>query len=133
MNEHELFQIGEVAERVGLSLRTLRYYEEVGLVLPSGRSPGGFRLYNEADVERVAFVKQMKPLEFSLDEIRELLAIRDRLHGPDGPSDIERLETLTAAAEARSRALMEHARAASVFAASLRRLRTTAGSSNKRQ
>ena len=43
-------QIGEVAERTNLSLRTIRYYEEVDLVPPSARTPGGFRLYTEADV-----------------------------------------------------------------------------------
>src|SRR5690348_10590123 len=43
-------QIGEVADRIGLSLRTIRYYEEVGLITPSARSPGGFRLYTEDDV-----------------------------------------------------------------------------------
>ena len=48
MGEH--MQIGEVAERVKLSLRTIRHYEEVGLVPPSARSKGGFRLYTEADV-----------------------------------------------------------------------------------
>lgn len=42
-------QIGEVAERIGLSLRTIRYYEEVGLVVPSVRSQGGFRLYTEPE------------------------------------------------------------------------------------
>ena len=48
----EQMQIGEVAERTGLSLRTIRYYEEVGLAVPSARSQGGFRLYTEPDVGR---------------------------------------------------------------------------------
>jgi MerR family copper efflux transcriptional regulator len=76
-NEH--MQIGEVAERTSLSLRTIRYYEEVGLVLPSARSQGGFRLYTDTDVERLLLVKRMKPLEFTLDEMRDLLAILDAL------------------------------------------------------
>ena len=59
-------QIGEVAEQVGLSLRTIRYYEEVGLVTPSSRTSGGFRLYTETEVARLRLVKRMKPLEFSL-------------------------------------------------------------------
>lgn len=46
-------QIGEVADRTGLSLRTLRYYEEVGQVRPSTRTSGGFRLYSETDVARL--------------------------------------------------------------------------------
>jgi DNA-binding transcriptional MerR regulator len=45
-----MMQIGEAAERVGLSLRTIRHWDEVGLVVPSARSNGGFRLYTEADI-----------------------------------------------------------------------------------
>ncbi len=71
--------IGEVAERVGLSLRTIRYYEEIGLIAPSARSQGGFRLYLEADVARLQLVKDMKPLGFSLDEMRDLLGVLDKL------------------------------------------------------
>ncbi|MGI8480002.1 MAG: MerR family DNA-binding transcriptional regulator [Gaiellaceae bacterium] len=52
-----LLKIGEVADRVGLSLRTIRYYEEVGLLEPTGRSPGGFRLYSEDQVTRLATLK----------------------------------------------------------------------------
>ena len=73
-----LHQIGEVAEAVGISLRTIRYYEEVGIVVPSGRSGGGFRLYTDHDIERLRDVKAFKPLEFSLDEMRDLLELRDR-------------------------------------------------------
>ncbi len=73
-----LHQIGEVAEAVGLSLRTIRYYEEVGIVVPSGRSGGGFRQYTDDDIERLRVVKAFKPLEFSLDEMRDLLELRDR-------------------------------------------------------
>ena len=77
MNAAGRMQIGEVAERIGLSLRTIRYYEEVGLAVPSARSQGGFRLYAEADVDRLRVIMQMKPLGFSLEEMRELLALLD--------------------------------------------------------
>src|SRR5690606_33030803 len=76
-------QIGEVAERTGLSLRTIRYYGEVGLVEPSARSRGGFRLYTEEDVDRLQLIKRMKPLDFSLDETRELLETLDLLNAPE--------------------------------------------------
>ncbi|MFP5219612.1 MAG: MerR family transcriptional regulator [Actinomycetes bacterium] len=76
-------QIGEVAERTSLSLRTIRYYEEVGLVRPSARTQGGFRLYTDSDVERLVLVKRMKPLEFSLEEMRDLLEVLDALSAPD--------------------------------------------------
>lgn len=131
MNEERLSRIGEVADRVGLSLRTLRYYEEIGLVRPSGRSPGGFRLYDEADIARAAFIKQLKPLEFSLEQIRELLEIRDRLSdAPAGAIEdldlAERLQPFIAGAEERSRALKEQSQAADALAASLRRMRRRA-------
>ncbi|AXB48351.1 MerR family transcriptional regulator [Amycolatopsis albispora] len=74
-------QIGEVAERTGLSLRTIRYYEEVGLVVPSARSQGGFRLYTEPDIDRLQLIKRMKPLGFQLEEMRDLLAILDPTPG----------------------------------------------------
>ncbi|MFG2660972.1 MerR family transcriptional regulator [Streptomyces sp. NPDC048425] len=77
-------QIGEVAARTELSLRTIRHYEETGLVMPSARSQGGFRLYTEADVSRLMVIRRMKPLGFSLDEMRDLLEATDRLD-----SDVE--------------------------------------------
>lgn len=70
-----LLQIGEVAEQVGLSLRTVRYYEEVGLVSPSARSEGGFRLYSDEDVSKLALVKRMKPLGLTLEEMGELVRL----------------------------------------------------------
>ncbi|MBM7809864.1 DNA-binding transcriptional MerR regulator [Saccharothrix algeriensis] len=79
-------QIGEVAARTGLSLRTIRHYEETGLVVPSARSRGGFRLYTEADVARLMVIRRMKPLGFSLDQMRDLLAATDRL---DGGGDLD--------------------------------------------
>ncbi|WP_019629324.1 MerR family transcriptional regulator [Actinomadura atramentaria] len=72
-------QIGEVAERTGLSLRTIRYYGEVGLAPPTARSQGGFRLYTEDDVARLHVIMRMKPLGFSLEEMRELLEVLDGL------------------------------------------------------
>lgn len=72
-------QIGEVAEATGLSLRTIRHYHELSLAVPSARSAGGFRLYTDADIERITLVAHIKPLELSLEEIRQLLDTRDRL------------------------------------------------------
>ena len=73
------FQIGEVAESVGLSLRTIRYYEEIGLVTPSGRTEGGFRLYTDSDVDRLRLVKALKPVGMSLDTLGELVECVDLL------------------------------------------------------
>ena len=88
-----LLQIGDVAERTGLSLRSVRYYEEVGLLPPAERSRGGFRLYTDAAVERLLVVKQMKPLEFTLEQMRELLDAVDELAAQ--PSSARRAELLT--------------------------------------
>lgn len=78
-DEERMHQIGQAADVVGLSLRTIRHYEEVGLAPPSGRTAGGFRLYTDADIERLRLVKHMKPLDFSLDEVRQILHACDRL------------------------------------------------------
>jgi DNA-binding transcriptional MerR regulator len=84
-DELGMMQIGELAERVGLSLRTVRYYEEMGLIEPQTRTEGGFRLYTEAHVDRLALIKRMKPLGFTVQEMRELLDARDavREHGDE--------------------------------------------------
>ena len=77
-----MLQIGEVADRVGLSLRTVRYYEEMGLLTPAQRTEGGFRLYTGEEVERLGLIKQMKPLGFTVQQMRDLLDARDALRNP---------------------------------------------------
>ncbi len=96
-------QIGEVADSVGLSLRTIRYYDEVGIVVPGGRTASGYRLYTDRDIERLRFVKDLKPLEFSLDEIRELLGAIDAIDAgaKAGRSAIERLARFAESGEQR--------------------------------
>jgi DNA-binding transcriptional MerR regulator len=107
--KNEIRQIGDVAEALGLSLRTIRHWEETGLVLPSGRS-AGFRLYADADVERLRLVKQMKPLGFIIEEMREVLSLCDRLRSGDDEAGgrtalVWRLEDYTAVAAERCAAL----------------------------
>lgn len=73
-------QIGEVAERTGLTPRTLRYWEEIGLLPPAERLEGGFRLYSQADVERLQRIVQLKKLlGFSLTEIRRVVETEETL------------------------------------------------------
>ena len=69
----EPYKIGEVAERTALSIKTIRHYDDVGLVAPSARSAGGFRLYTEPDVARLFAIRRMKPLGFTLEEMHSLL------------------------------------------------------------
>ena len=93
----DMHQIGEVASEVGLSLRTIRHYEEVDLVPPSGRTSGGFRLYTRDDIERLRLVKDLKPLGFTLDEMRRVLALRDELADAEpGSAEEVRLRDLLA-------------------------------------
>ena len=79
----ELLQIGEVAARTELSIKTIRHYDDVALVTPSARSAGGFRLYTDGDVERLIAIRRMKPLGFTLDEMRDLLGALDTLSATD--------------------------------------------------
>nr|WP_232236731.1 MerR family transcriptional regulator [Micromonospora globosa] len=116
-------QIGEAAERVGLSIRTIRHYEEAGLIVPSARSDGGFRLYTEPDLDRLAVVKRMKPLGFTLDEMRDLLAVLDALDtatGVDRAALLDRLDMFHTAATTRVIALRDQLAMAEGFARALR-------------
>jgi len=122
----EMHQIGEVAEAVGLSLRTIRYYGEEGLAIPSGRSTGGFRLYTDTDIERLRLIKNLKPLDLSIDEMRELLTTRDRLADPatstsDRKELGERLAEFAALAEERCQRLRDQLDMAEVISGVLRR------------
>jgi DNA-binding transcriptional MerR regulator len=73
-DEQSYYTIEQVATRTGLTKRTLRYYEEVGLLPPTGRTEGNYRRYSESDVERLERIKELRDLlGFSLGEIRELL------------------------------------------------------------
>lgn len=75
-----LHSIGEAARRAGVSVRALRYYDEMGLVRPAGHSPGGHRLYGAAELARVARIRELQDLMgFNLAEIGELLRSEDRL------------------------------------------------------
>jgi DNA-binding transcriptional MerR regulator len=68
------YQIEEVAERLGMTKRTLRYYEERGLLSPAARTEGGYRLYSDADIQRLERIKELRDLlGFSLAEISELI------------------------------------------------------------
>lgn len=70
----QFMRIGEVAERTSLTQRTLRFYEEKGLLDPPTRMEGGFRLYSEEDVQRIEHVLQLKHLlGFSLAEIKQMV------------------------------------------------------------
>ena len=78
INSYNLFTIEQVAARTGLTKRTLRYYEEVGLLPPTDRTEGNYRRYSEADIQRLERIKNLRNLlGFSLGDIRELLNAED--------------------------------------------------------
>lgn len=95
-------QIGQVASRTELSIKTIRHYDEVGLVTPSERSAGGFRLYTEADVQRLLVIRRMKPLDFTLDEMRQLLDSLDILSNSQTPSERTTARAFVAECHARA-------------------------------
>jgi DNA-binding transcriptional MerR regulator len=96
-------RIGELAERTGVTPRTIRYYEEIGLLAGGGRSKGTHRVYADADVERVSELTRLRDLlNLSLEELKQLLeaeearaAIRKRFAASQ--SDAERLVLVEAA------------------------------------
>src|SRR5260370_3287037 len=71
-----VLRIGEVAERGGVNLQTIRYYEREGLLPEPPRLESGYRMFPESTVRRVRFIKRAQELGFTLAEIRELLALR---------------------------------------------------------
>jgi MerR family transcriptional regulator, repressor of the yfmOP operon len=91
----EQLRIDAVAQRTGLTKRTIRYYEEIGLLTPCGRSDGGFRLFTDADVARLERIQALRESAgLSLAEIAELLEaetvrerIRERYRASDDPAE----------------------------------------------
>jgi DNA-binding transcriptional MerR regulator len=70
-----MLKIGELAKQTGISVGTLRYYESLGLIEPSQRSESGYRYYAEAAIQKIQFIKKAQALQFSLVEIKQILAI----------------------------------------------------------
>jgi DNA-binding transcriptional MerR regulator len=73
----EAMKVGALAKRTGLSVRTLHYYDEIGLLAPSAHSEGGHRLYTAADIARLQQIKSLRQLGFSLEQTRECLSRPD--------------------------------------------------------
>lgn len=113
--------IGQLAERSGLSLRTLRHYDEIGLLRASGRSDGGFRLYSDEDLARLLVIRRMKPLGFSLEQMAELLEVVDALEAGDVDTSVrDKLDEYIADAEERRARLARQLSMADEFVELLR-------------
>ncbi len=113
--------IGDMVEATGLSHRTIRHYDEVGLLPASTRSEGGFRIYTDSDLARMLVIRSMKPLGFSLEEMGELLDAVDALAAdPQDAVARAKLDDYTRRASAKCDKLALNLQRAESFIADLR-------------
>jgi len=77
-----MFPIRELSHRTNVPAKTIRYYEEIGLLAPARRSANGYRRYDEKDAERLGFIYSARTLDFSVTKIAQILAVRDRHEPP---------------------------------------------------
>lgn len=118
VNSEPTMRIGEIGARLGLSHRTIRHYEDTGLVIPSARTPGGFRLYSARDFQKFLIIMSMRPLDFPLEDVsRFLAAIDDALADDDGRRQLalQVFTEFTAAVEERLAALRQKVEIAAGF------------------
>ncbi len=80
VNERELYSIGDVARRTGLSVSAIRFYADEGVVTPTGLTEGGFRRYDVHAVARLELVRTLRDLGAGLDDIRRVLTAETSLH-----------------------------------------------------
>ena len=111
-------QIGKLGGRAGLSAKTIRYYESIGILPEPDRTSSGYRQYDDAAVERLRFIKAAQAVGFSLGEIREILAFGDRGEAP--------CLHVTQLMEERIHSLSEHIRGLEKMRSELERLVTKA-------
>lgn len=67
--------VGQAADQAGLPVKTVRYYADIGLVEPMGRSPAGYRIYGETEVSKLTFIRRARAFDFSIQDCRELLGL----------------------------------------------------------
>ena len=72
----QILSIGQLAQRAGVGIETVRFYERKGLLEEPSRKPSGYRQYDDAVIDRLRFIKRAKELGFTLKEIKELLSLR---------------------------------------------------------
>ena len=131
--------LAEVAQRIGLSPRTIRRYEEEGLVVPENGTGEGRRLYSVAAADRLELIKRMKPLGLRLEEMVEVLTTLDRLEDENAPAEeratfTETLDTYRDLVESRAADLLVNAARGREFGLHLRAVadhhRPVAGNQN---
>jgi MerR family copper efflux transcriptional regulator len=75
-------RIGELADRSGVPVKTIRYYEDIGVLAPADRTPSGYRDYDDPAIDRLAFVRAAQAVGLTLGEIRQVVALRERGETP---------------------------------------------------
>lgn len=104
-------KVGELAERAGVGVQTLHYYERLGLSPKPGRSAANYRLYPPDALRRVQFIKKAQALGFTLEEIKEILDVREQGRAPChcvadmGKKHLQELDARIAALQAFRRSL----------------------------
>lgn len=82
MNKSTYFKIGELAKQTGIAVGTLRYYSDLGLLQPTKRGDNGYRYYSKDANRQVKFIKKAQAIGFTLEEIKQILDVRDRGEKP---------------------------------------------------
>jgi MerR family transcriptional regulator, copper efflux regulator len=128
--------IGELASRTGMSHPTLRHYDQIGLLTPTGRTEGGFRLYTEADLARLLIIRRMKPLGYALEEMGRLLEVVDALEraaetGEDTTELRAQIDGFIVDAQARRARLVRHLDMADEFLSRLEALPNGSGAADE--
>lgn len=118
----DTMHIGELAEATGLSLRTIRHYDDIGLLPATTRTEGGFRVYTRSDLDRLLMIRSMKPLGFALDEMAELLELVDLVAaGAENGVERQRLQEFIGRADEKRAKLALNLSRADEFIEDLRR------------
>lgn len=82
MNTQQYLSIGALSRQAGVGVSAIRYYGEIGLLPAAATSPGGHRLYTQAQLRRLTFIRRSRKLGFSQEEVRQLLAHADQQNAP---------------------------------------------------
>ncbi len=105
----ERFRVGQLASKVGKTVRTIHFYEELGLLQPSERSKGGFRLYSQEALTRIHWIDRLQQLGFSLTEIRDFLSALNAAE--NGPLAMQKLSAFYTEKLAETQTIIERHRA----------------------
>jgi len=120
-NKKQVMQIGDFAQKAGVSVRAIRYYEELGLLRPESHSNGGFRLYGHENLKRIRVINFLKDLGLSLTDIRQIFLAKKPSGGDKQTVEFllrvfdEKLSLVEARLEALNRVKSELARAIKIL------------------